>query len=107
MNDFIIKNDTWLRYLPIILYGLIIILAVLIVAIAFLIYRRYKNRNLKSRNRKSAFASVYAESSDPNAASSSQKRRAAEVPAAPAHPAEAHGPAVAEFYFDYEDAYRI
>lgn len=115
MDSFIIKNDVWLRYLPIILYGLIIVLAALSVAIAFLIYRKYKNQNLKSRNRKSPFASAYAEVSSQNAVSTAPRRRNApppeeEAPMPPAaapHPAEAHGAAVIEFYFEYEDAYRI
>ena len=105
MDSFIIKNDTWLRYLPIILYGLIIILAALSVAIAFLIYRRYKNQNLKSRNGKSDFASAYDEGRRSNSSGSGQKRNAEPPAAVPAFPA--HGPEVAEFYFEYEDTYRI
>ena len=107
MDSFIIKNDTWLRYLPIILYGLIIILAAMSVAIVFLIYRRYKNQNLKSRNGKSDFAAAYEESRSSNGSKNRNTAAKNPQPELPAHFGEPHGPAVAEFYFEYEDTFRI
>lgn len=120
MDNFIIKNDTWLRYLPIIMYGLVIIIIAMSVAIAFLVYRKYKNQNLKSRKRKSAFATAYADCFGPNAPSSAPLKRNA-VPVAENHFTHLNQPAtpisdrqqpvpdsgVIEFYFDYEDEYKI
>lgn len=120
MDSFIIKNDTWLRYLPIIMYGLVIIIIAMGVAIAFLVYRKYKNQNLKSRNRKSAFAAAYADCFGPNAPSSAPLKRNI-VPIAENHFTHMNQPAtpipdrpqpvqdsgVIEVYFEYEDEYRI
>lgn len=120
MDKFILNNDTWLRYLPIIMYGLVIIIIALSIAIAFLIYRRYKNQNLKSRKRKSPFAMSYADCFVPNAASSAPlKRNVAPEPEThfahvqqpatpiPDRPVQEQESSVIEFYFQYEDEYKI
>ena len=132
MDNFILNNDTWLRYLPLIIYGLAIVLAVLMIAIGFLIYRRYKNQNLKSRNRRSAFATVYADCFDLDVTSSVPIKRnnipepdtqfthvhAKQVPPPAATPVvpvasvsdvpkPASNSGVIEVYFQYEDEYRI
>lgn len=120
MDNFILNNDTWLRYLPIIMYGLVIVIIVLLITIAFLIYRRYKNQNLKSRNRKSPFAMSYADCFVPNASSSAPLKRNVipepethfvhvQQPATPIpdRPVQSNDSSVIELYFEYEDEYKI
>ena len=120
MDSFILNNDTWLRYLPLIMYGLLIVLAAMMVAIGFLIYRRYKNQNLKSRNRKSPFAMAYADTFAPHASSSVPLKRK-EPPQQDARYTRVQQPAtpipdrpqfenergVIEMYFEFEDEYKI
>ncbi|MCR4645625.1 MAG: hypothetical protein K5695_09495 [Oscillospiraceae bacterium] len=120
MDNFILNNDTWLRYLPIIMYGIVIVLAALMVAIGFLIYKRYKNQNLKSHNRKSPFAMAYAECFAPHASSSAPLKRnpppqpdarytRVQQPATPIpdRPQLGNEQNVIEMYFDFEDEYKI
>lgn len=124
MDDFILKNDIWLKYIPIIIYALTIVITVLLIVIGFLIYKRYKNQNLKSRNRKSAFAVAYADCFIPNASSSAPLKRNnkpevepeeenhfihVQQPATPIpdRPNIEDGLNIIEFYFEYEDEYKI
>lgn len=124
LDNFILENDVWLRYLPIIMYGLVIVITALLIVIGFLIYKRYKNQNLKSRNRKSAFAVAYADCFIPNASSSAPLKRNTKPEAEPEeenHFVHVQQPAtpisdrpnvekesnVIEFYFEYEDEYKI
>ena len=124
LDNFILENDVWLKYLPIIMYGLIIIITVLLIVIGFLIYKRYKNQNLKSRKRKSAFAVAYADCFIPNASSSAPLKRNTkpeieleeedhfvhvQQPATliPDRPNVEKNSNIIEFYFDYEDEYKI
>ena len=102
------------------MYGLLIAIIIIFITIAFLIYRRYKNKNLKSRKRRSPFAMSYADCFVPNAASSAPLKRNV-VPEPETHFAHVQQPAtpipdrpqpvpvsrVIEFYFDYEDEYKI
>ena len=55
MDHFILNNNTWLKYLPIAVYVLLVIIITLLILIGFMLYKRYKYQNLKSRNHKSAF----------------------------------------------------
>lgn len=120
MDNFILNNDAWLRYLPIIIYGLVIVIVALLIVIAFLIYQRYKNQNLKSRKQKSPFAMSYADCLIPNAASSAPLKRNVvpepgthfahvQQPATPIpdRPVQSNDSGVIEFYFEYEDEYKI
>lgn len=131
MDQFILNNDTWLRYLPIIMYGLVILIILMLIIMAFLIYKRYKNQNLRSHNRKSAFAMAYAENASVPAISSAPRSRAERQPDAPEMPqppppqpqpqeapqpqmpqpqqtpAETAEQPVLEFYFQYEEEYKI
>lgn len=70
MDHFILNNNTWLKYLPIAVYVLLVIIITLLILIGFMLYKRYKYQNLKSRNHKSVFATAYAECSVQNASSS-------------------------------------
>lgn len=124
LDNFILENDVWLKYLPIIIYGLVIVITVLLIVIGFLIYRRYRNQNLKSRNQKSAFAVSYADCFVPNASSSAPLKRNAKPKTEPEedeHFIHLQQPAtpipdrpnienesnIIEFYFEYEDEYKI
>ncbi|MBR3628879.1 MAG: hypothetical protein IKN55_00180 [Oscillospiraceae bacterium] len=122
MDNFILNNDTWLRYLPIVMYGLGIVLAALMVAIGFLIYRRYKNQNPKSHKHRSAFAMAYADTFAPHASSSVPLKRndpppyqqdarytRVQQPATPIpdRPQFENERGVIEMYFEYEDEYKI
>lgn len=124
LDNFILENDTWLKYLPVVIYGMIIVIAVFLILIGFLIYKRYKNQNLKSRNRKSAFAAAYADCFIPNASSSVPLKRNnnpetepeeenhfihVQQPATPINdrPNIEGDSNIIEFYFEYEDEYKI
>jgi len=126
MDEFILENDAWLQNLPIIILALIIFIIVLLIVIGFLIYIRYKNQNLKSSKRKSPFALVYADAYSSNATSSAPIKRgdyAQQQPAVqvnnisynenlrPANPIPdrpmENNSRLLEFYFDYEDEYKI
>ena len=142
MDKFILKNDTWLRYLPIIMYGLVILIILMLIIMGFLIYKKYKNQNLRSHNGRSAFAMAYAETATAPAISSAPRSRAERRPetsdapqmAPPPPPqqmapppqaeppqqmtpppqmepqassAGAAGQSVLEFYFQYEEDYKI
>lgn len=139
MDNFILENDTWLRYLPIAIYALIVAIVVMLIIIGFLLFKRYKNKNLQSQRRKSAFAAAYADCFVPNAASSAPLKRhevpeqdmhfthinpAARIPDRP-KPISAvqnqaaikpsvfdrqkftDNPRVIDFYFEFEDEYKI
>lgn len=80
MDKFILENDTWLRYLPMIIYALIVIIVVFLIIIGFLILKKYRNKNLKSQRHKSAFAAAYADCFVPNASSSAPLKRTPAVP---------------------------
>lgn len=98
-----------------------IAIAVLLIIMAFLVYKNRKNRDLKSRNRKSAFASSYSEYNVSSAASSSPLKRNDPLPdrdqtylhvhdpgtPLPVQPVNNPGSGVIEFYFEFEDGYRI
>lgn len=75
MDNFILENDTWLRYLPIIIYALIVVIVVLLIIIGFLILKKYRNKSLKSQRRRSTFAAAYADCFVPNASSSAPLKR--------------------------------
>ena len=59
MDHFILNNNTWLKYLPIAVYVLLVIIITLLILIGFMLYKRYKYQNLKSRNHKSVFATAF------------------------------------------------
>ena len=61
MDNFILENDTWLRYLPMIIYTLTVVIIVLLIIIGFLIWKKYRNKSLKSQRYKSNFANAYAD----------------------------------------------
>lgn len=124
LDEFIKKNDVWLKYLPIIIYALVIVITVFLIVIGFLIYKRYRNQNLKSRNQKSVFAVSYADCFIPNASSTSPIKRNTQTEPKPQeeeHFIHVQQPAtpipdrpnlenesnVIEFYFEYEDEYKI
>ena len=127
MDDFILKNDAWLQYLPIIILTLATVITAFLIVIGFQIYTRYKNQNLKSRKRKSPFALAYTDAYSSNATSSVPLKRYDYTPLQPQQPPQAQinevRPAnpipdrpmnnnnsnsrVIEFYFDYEDEYKI
>lgn len=139
MDNFILENDTWLRYLPIAIYALIIAIVVILILIAFLLLKRYKNKNLQSQRHKSAFAAAYDDCFVPNAASSSPLKRndileqdmhfthinpAAPIPDRPKpssfvqnhessrlsevdKPKKFNSSKVLDFYFEFEDEYKI
>lgn len=75
MDNFILENDTWLRYLPIIIYALIVAIVVMLIIIGFLFYKRYKNKRLKSQKHKSVFAASYEKYFVSNASSSAPLKR--------------------------------
>ena len=124
LDNFILENDVWLKYLPIIIYALVIVITVLLIIIGFLIYKRYRNQNLKSRNQKSVFALSYADSFISNTSSSAPLKRnpkpepepveeehfvhlqqpATPIPDRPNVENESN---IIEFYFEYEDEYKI
>jgi len=119
MKDFIVKNESWLQHLPIVMILLFVVLGILIIIMIIQIHTRYKNQSLKSRNRKSLFAIEYADCFASNAASSFPLKRknssagnnnsfGNENP----HPYADRGQpvkrsGVLEIYFDYEDEYKL
>lgn len=140
MDNFILENDTWLRYLPIAIYALIVAIVVMLIIISFLLFKRYKNKNLQSQRRKSAFAAAYDDCFVPNASSSAPLKRGVVVPEPDMHfthinpavripdrpkptsfvqnqessrlseidrPKKFNNPKVLDFYFEFEDEYRI
>gem|GEM_PF-4622773 len=42
MDHFILNNNTWLKYLPIAVYVLLVIIITLLILIGFMLYKRYK-----------------------------------------------------------------
>lgn len=120
MDNFILNNDSWLRYLPIIICGLVIVLVIILIIIAFLIYRKHKNQSPKSHKKKTPFAETYADYLAANATSSAPLERNTmlkpeiapihvQQPATPIpdRPKSVNDSGVIEFYFDYEDEYKI
>lgn len=139
MENFILENDTWLRYLPIAIYALIIAIVVMLILIGFLLLKRYKNKSLQSQRHKSAFAAAYDDCFVPNAASSLPLKRneileqdmhfthinpAAPIPDRPKPPSFVYykessrlsetekskvfnSSKVLDFYFEFEDEYKI
>jgi len=141
MDNFILKNDTWLRYLPIIIYSLIVLIIVLLIIIGFLVLKKRRDKSLKSQRHKSSFAMAYADCFATSASSSlPTKREHAAVHEPDIHfshinPSRvmnrprptatmssvmtttapsvskgkmiADGSRVVDFYFEYEDEYRI
>lgn len=94
----------------------------LLIVIGYLVYRQYKNKRLKSKKHKSAFAAAYADCFVPNASSSAPLKRNAEPEPEPENyfthinkplvsisdiPKQKSVSGVLEFYFEYEDEYKI
>ena len=85
MDKFILENDTWLRYLPMIIYTLIVIIVVLLIIIGFLIWKKYRNKSLRSQRFRSDFAAAYADCFASKTSSSAPLKRTPVVPEPDVH----------------------
>lgn len=85
MDKFILENDTWLRYLPMIIYTLIVIIVVLLIIIGFLIWKKNRNKNLRSQRYRSDFAAAYADCLASKASSSAPLKRTPVAPEPDVH----------------------
>ncbi len=118
MKDFIINNNSWLQYLKpfIIFLGFVVIAAS--AELVYLIIRKQKSRDLKSRRRRSPFAAEYSDYTTMSSVSSSpiarenrgvsvtQKTERRSVIEAAAQKTQ-HSGSVLEFYFDFEDDFKL
>ncbi len=121
MGEFLAKNNSWLKYLPIVMVAMIFALLVLLVIIGISYYYRYMYHNLSSKKKKSPFALAYADYYEKRDVSTAPKIRAEAVsppretnyqkqmPATPIpdRPQLERDDGLIEFYFEYRDEYKI
>lgn len=111
-----------LEYLPLLMYALIIAIIIVAAVMGYMIYMKYKNRNLKSRNKKSPFAMAYADCLPEHTAKTlSSRRMRASKPKSSQNikkiddnsqlsnmaSKRRKNSGVLEFYFEYEDENKI